>query len=480
MNGPENGAIRRAWLDFNGRTIERLLRLIRETVEAVDPRIELGLMTCNLSMEASLWQYSGIDIPRKLEALGAVRTRPGGGFYEDDQPREMVTKALNIAEQVENLPARIKHVLYELENFPYQKLGKSVRSLINECTLMLVAGCDGVAFNALKETRGYSDYEELFPAIREARPSWEALVTEAGTLAPAGIWCAYDRRILGQRELREGEAWLEWKGEYEVAKTYAWAQIGMPLTRERKNSAATLLHGRLAEAFTTGELREMLAGGVIMDVEALKILWKRGLGPLTGVELGKSFNNGVRENFTDHPLNGPHAHENRDARLSFWGGPAQALVPVAKGVETLTELAAYDFSKQGSALTIFENELCGRVAVMGYVPWWAIKSSPKRWQLLELADWVSRKKLPLRIDQPVRITPLVKTGRGKLLAVLLNSGFDAIKDVEVTLRGQFKTVEQLDGTGAWLPLKFSVGQGEARVTVPELFEWRTAIIRGIA
>lgn len=480
LNKPEAGKLRQAWIQFNGRTLGHLLEKIEQAVHAIDPQIDLGFMSVYLSAECSLHQYSGLKIPRAMEILGGKRVRPGGGFYDDNQPRLMIGKAFAIAEQCENLPPRVDNILYELENFPYQKLSKSVRTVLNECTLALASGCNGIAFNALKDLPGsHADYDDLFFAIKKEKPFWQALTEACAPLAPAGIWCAYSDDVLAKREVIQKD-WFHSLKNYDVAETYSWAAIGLPLSRERKNSCATLLSGRIVEAFSDEELRGFLGQGLIMDVESLQILWKRGLGPLTGVKPGKSYDNGVWERFTSHTLNGAYAGDGRDSRVSFWPAQAQELIPLSDATEELTELIGFDFSQRGAALTIFENELRGRVVVMGYCPWSLINSSAKRWQLLELSDWASRKTVPVRIDRTLRLTPFVRTSAdGKeLLAVLLNTAYDPTGEFGLKLRGRFATVSHLSPEGKWIALPASIKNEETSVAISDLPPWQLTVIKG--
>jgi len=149
--------------------------------------------------------------------------------------------------------------------------------------------------------------------------------------------------------------------------------------------------------------------------------------------------NGMMERFTGDELNGGSAGQLRDARIEFWGnarGMADILEPVATGVRILTTLEDYFYRPQGPSMTAFENELGGRVVVMGYAPWIFLHSVGKRLQLQNVADWISRGTMPVRVEQAVPLVSVVRMSadRQRGAVVLLNAGMDAIREATVHVR----------------------------------------------
>lgn len=431
---PAQTALRRMWVDQNIESIERLMRLIADAVQAVDRSVALGLMTCGPGWTT----YSGMTFDRWFTALRATKARPGGGFYGDAVPGEMVRKTLDCGRQRSLLPASVRDIQYEVENFPYQLLKKSGTALADECTLALAQGHNGIAFNLNAMTVAYEDVLPFTASLTAMRPLWERWVAHAGALPTAGLWPAWSPALMARREVRPGENWLASSAAHYINFPLVLQEIGLPLAADRPG-CGTILSGRVAEAFSTAELKEILAGGVLMDSTALEVLSQRRLAHLAGVRLGPRTDNGVRERFTGDALNGPFAGHVRDARIEFWGdakGMGDVLVPTAKGVRVLAHLEDY-FERQSSAcMTAFENEAGGRVVVMGYAPWIFVHSVAKRQQLQNVADWLTRGRMPVRVEEPVRLYPVVRAGgRGGRAAILLmNTGLDAIREATVHLR----------------------------------------------
>ena len=282
LNVPENGALRREWSDFAAASVESLCAEIRQAVEGASPRTALGLMTIGHSHST----YAGYPITRWMQALGARHSRPGHGYYNDQAPRALLNKALDVGRQVRDYPPEAQgDIQYELENYPYITLDKSVRTVLNECAAALAMGCNGIAFNALRPGAP-DDYEPLMAAIEKERPVWEALVEGAEGLPLMGLWPADHRELMARRQVDDG-GWFWEGGAYDMQRPNALAEMGVPLTTDPRTACGVLLAGRVAEAFSDEELREMLARGVWMDGEALGVLWARGLGELAGVRPGE-------------------------------------------------------------------------------------------------------------------------------------------------------------------------------------------------
>ena len=64
-------------------------------------------------------------------------------LYTDDRPGEALAKAHSVGRQLALLPDALTDIQYEHENFPYQRLKKSVRLFTAEIAAAIGAGCTG-------------------------------------------------------------------------------------------------------------------------------------------------------------------------------------------------------------------------------------------------------------------------------------------------------------------------------------------------
>ena len=91
LAAPDGGPLRQAWTGFGQESLAEIARVIAEAAHAVAPLCRMGLQHCG--HERGL--YEGPVRRAVFGALGAptgrpVGSRPGGGFYTDHQPREML------------------------------------------------------------------------------------------------------------------------------------------------------------------------------------------------------------------------------------------------------------------------------------------------------------------------------------------------------------------------------------------------------
>ncbi len=474
FDDPAQGPLRALWVEQNTASLESLLSDVARAVREVDPGIAIGKMSCGPAWTT----YSGQALDRWFGALGATKARPGGGFYSDANPLEMYHKAIGCGWQRTALPAAIADVQYELENFPYQRLKKSGTAMVNECSLALAYGLNGVAFNML--ALAYEDFLPLLDRIPPVRPLWEKWVAHAADLPTVGLWPAWSNQLMARRSVRHGERWLAWNPQYDIARPLVLGEIGLPIAVDAP-ACGIVLSGRVAEAFSDADLRSMLAGGVLMDSTALSVLTERGLDHLTGVRLARRLDNGLMERFTDDELNGTASGQLRDARIEFWGdakGMGDVLEPVAPGVRVLTTLEDYFYRPQGPGMTAFENELGGRVVVMGYAPWIFVHSVGKRLQLQNVADWISRDLMPLRIEQTVPLISVVRLSadRQRGAVMLLNAGMDEIPEATIHLRFKAADARLLTVGHEDRALELQPEPDGARVTLRNLPPWSLQVI----
>jgi len=429
-----------AWQTFQRSLYTALAQDLRQAVHAVDPAIEMGLMTCIASSRNQEW----------FSALGAVRGRPGGGFYQDTVPLEAMQKGLATAAQLSNYPDQVRDRQYEHEDFPYQQLGKSTCMAMLEDCVSLVWGCNGIAFNSMYR----QDNPRLLAGIRHNQAAWRELTRLNAGMENDGIWCN-DRDV-----------------------AFRLQEIGLPITFQRETAAAAVITGN--PTLTRDEWRRMLSRAAFIDAPTLSGLQQLGLAELCGATVEKCWPNGTLEAFTDHPLNGPYAGWRRDVFVSFrpqFCSDAYTL-KMAAGAQSLCELQNVLQQPLGSAMTACSNALGGRVVVSGYFFPHFLLYSEKRQQLLNVFDWLTQSRLP-RLDLDHKIMPILRRCGSDLLLFLLNASFDASGEFEVQLRQSVTSLEQIlpDGTRAALP--FRQTDSGSIVHCPSLPPWQYCLLSNI-
>jgi hypothetical protein len=103
----------------------------------------------------------------------------------------------------------------------------------------------------------------------------------------------------------------------------------------------------------------------------------------------------------------------------------------------------------------------------------------KRRHLLAVADWLSNGRLPILIEETVRVAPFVRrSADGKQVAVvLMNLAFDPTGPLTVRLRAKPQQVSLLTADGPQ-KLPIHAAENEVKVEVPSIPAWHTAVLHG--
>ncbi len=474
LRSPDGGELRRRWSAYLADLLTTICREISEAVTGVDPSIEVGIMTVGHSCTT----YGNYPIREMFLQSGATKSRPGHGYYCDDPRGGIIAKTMDVARQVRELPDGVDDIQFELENWPYTTLDKSVRTVVNECVASIQAGCNGIAFNALSESCDrFEEYLPLSRAVGAEQGMWDRLVRATEGTQLRGFWPADHTELVARR-------WdvSDWprcgnRAEYDMQGPLELAELGIAMTASPQAACGALLCGRIIEAFDEGTLRAVLAGGAYLDEKALGVLWSRGLGELAGVRPGEQVFT-CFERLADHPLNGALAGDGR--RAMHFQDYATLLEPVGEGVGVLASaIASEGWRELGPCMTAYDNELGGRVIVSTYAPWRWLGRVAKRTQLQNVFDWLAGGRMPLRIDAPVRVWPTMRTTEAGDRAVILlqNMALDPTGPLPVRVAGSYSTVVRLTPDGqATVPAR--ADDGLTHVDLPSLAPWEQAILLG--
>lgn len=485
LNRPfeESSGLRRLWLAHNRRLLDSVYREVEQVVHAVRPGLELGGMTGDL-----FWEGHGYDLWAESLAgreRAPVRWRPGGGFYTDACPAEMLAKAHQIGQQVADLPFGVRTIQAEIESFPYQRLEKSTQATVVEAAAYMAAGATGCSFNVLSQhSDALAEYAPLVEHIARCRPFYETLQTETKRFPARGVWSAWNQDLAVATD--GAEPWIPGKGSLgavaDVYRPHVLSEIGIPVSYSQAGAAVTALAGCTPRAFNPEALETIFRGGVVMDVAAWRTMDAMGLSSWTAVRPGESFSTDTMEVLTGHPLNGAFAGFRRDCRQSFpgWQENAFRLEATHQGVETLSRLVGYRGEDRGPAMTAYENPLGGRVVIMGYYPWTRLHSLAKSSQMKAVCEWLSRGCLPAIVETFSRVAVWVRQGpEGHLAVVLLNASLDPVEGLALRVRTQAASARhvRMDASQEEIcGIACDISAGYRRFVLPNLPPWTAHLL----
>lgn len=440
--------IRRTWLQHNRGTIARLLRLIEETVHAVDSDMPLGFMTGDRP-------YEGNDFAAWADILAGnggtpVLWRPGGGTYEDRSLRWIIDKSWCVGLQSSLLPPTVLSIQSEIENFPYQRLKKAAYSTALEAASHIAAGCTGAAFNVLSMyDEPLDEYAPLMARLRDTRPFLDLLAKTCGRSHAQGLYFGWNNDLWIVNHLSNGpwmkdksscdQWWTEGGSSYDqwcIENAGEILELGISRSYVPETASATALSGKIVPGLRDDEILRALSSGVYMDAEALQCLNERGYGELTGFGVERWVKEDCLESFTDDPLNGRFAGCKRDGRQSFWKVPAAVLTPTATSSRILAKAVDYAGQEIGPCCAgVFENARGGRVCVTGYYPWLFLQNLSKSTQMKAVLRWLSRDTLPGYIESFHKIVLWIRGSEDKgRSVVLINASMDTATGLTLMLR----------------------------------------------
>ncbi|MBO9610859.1 MAG: hypothetical protein J7639_33215 [Paenibacillaceae bacterium] len=427
---------RSLWLDRNRRVVHELLHACAEGITQAHPQAEIGLMTVDLAS----YSDARVDLRDWFDQLlGGGRTdgtskaggwlRPGGGFWTDEQPRELLVKTHQVAMACAALPPDIRST-YEVENYPYTIGAKSAAVTGLECLLTVLAtGVEGIMFNVLDMAGNpLEPYRNWLDALAVHEPLLEQAQAIVAGSVPVG-WCTpYSRDHFVH--LPAGDDLLAMRAPH-YRSALSLMGTGLPFSGGGPQDGGSLLSGQAARGMSDGELIALCEQLLLMDGEAAQIYVERQLGELIGIRDVAGYREGVYERFTDHPCNGGYEDYIRAATLTYYGLQSYALQPAEQAGERMEIMSRlFDVSGEllGAAMTLFRPAGKPPVAVLGHMPWHHVLSPQRIRQLQRLSERMLAPSIPLQWSCEGPITVWLKRKQDRCVMIVFNPGFDTCTD----------------------------------------------------
>lgn len=432
------------WCSIGHEGITRVIRTVRESVHAVDPHVAVGYMSID-----------GNCFPDWIEESGATRCRPGGGFYDERMPIDIVKKYFRVQQQISQYPARVTDIQYEYEAFNYQTLNRSVHFSELETTLMLMAGCTGTLYN----NDIFYDRQAFLDMMASSANKWIALAHRNEGCRPSGVYCT-----------RHRTAGL-------------LCELGIPVTAYPDRASVSAVLGLDWERLTDAEITRILQGGVFTDGLGVEVLHARGFGDACGARIQTVYESGMAERFGNHALNGDYADYYRDVFMSFEyyiGNKGNAYeFALSEGAEELSHLETITHEPRGCSLYLCDRGDGRAFAADGYLFPKSAQTHAKREQLRNLIDRLAGGRLPVRLESEVKIVPAVTENQcGGINVMLINASFDESGRVLCRIRGK-GTFSLIAPDGALLPIDQLAAGEETLVILPGIPAWDYVLLTNI-
>ncbi|PWM70390.1 MAG: hypothetical protein DBX59_11090 [Bacillota bacterium] len=410
---------------------------IEEAIHSVDPSIKTGFMTSP--------EWSEVEW---LNRFKATMGRPGGGFYHDDRPNDVIRKGFDVGKQIALFPEYIEDIQYEFENFPYQEFAKSQTLIKTECALSLMYGCNGVLYNAF-----IGSYQRLMDTVRSRAAQWDKIVTYSHKGKNKGVYGNQNACL-------------------------AFGEIGVPLAARAEDACALILCGGNVRAMDDEEILNALKGGVMLDGEAFYELSSRGFACYCGVEIENAYNNGMSERFTDSRFNGQYAGYKRDVYMNFWDCYKDKDVYTYRpqaGCEVISNLENINHEMKGPSCTVYENELGGRVCVMGnFFPEFC-KCREKQSQIMNVLDFLAG-GMPAKAYGDCRTHLVCRESEENALLCAMNCSMDADVNLYAEIKGDYKKISLIAADGSLCAADAERTANGVKITLKNPAPWDYALV----
>lgn len=463
---PESRRLGEQWHDVLADSLVELARVIRRSIDSVDPAVPCGYCACSADIEFAA------PVARALAGQSAPFVRVNNARYLETGNKDFPARMHHTAFQVHALQG-IDEILSETDSCPHNRYSVSARSMHAHIAGSLLNGCTGVK---LWITR-LDDYEPASGvAYRDMLVSHRGFYRELAGLLPAVEW-QDPITPLPVAPVRNWNPIVWEKREKHTTWTGAvCGRLGIPSGSAcGRTHGVAMLSGDDVDLFSDGELAAFLAGGLLLDGMAGVKLCRRGFSEHLGVTVDAPSWTVSLERFESNAMNGIAA--GREIRLA---GEVCRILPRGTAVSALTTMyrqpwyMSPDVAAMGPGLTLFENHAGGRVAIYaaslaaGGFESFVFLNESRKTQLINVLGWLNRAPLPVvalgDVDLYTRYgTVSPRCGGGELFCVL-NLNPDALPELGLCLSDRrVREVLLLSATGEWRKTDWRYGSASTAV-----------------
>lgn len=470
--------VRADWYAVQQAGVLDFVRIVRAAMDVVDPALRGGVCVCSNQL-------------LHAEAMGRILAGPnrpllrlGNAYYLEQGYKNFPGVMAGIAHQRARLPEDFEF-LSEADTWPQTRYSLSVTGLRGYIICAALAGADlpEVWVTNLLEWEPHEGHAYR-AMLRESRALFDAVHALGRQVRWDGPIALNDFRELYRKP------WTPATSEWLPAPPWGGVvcgRLGLPF-RTAGEGGVRMLAGNAPRGFTRDELLAFLAGGLLLDGDAARILAGMGLGEHLGVDVAPG--DDLRPNFEqfsdDLALNGTAAAR----RLYIMRmNPSQLVhlrphpgTDVASWLMRWPGFQSMEQQRLAPALTVCANALGGRVAVYAHsVPGFAEQNfltDARKEQLRHLLAWLAGAPLPAAtVDTADCYLQCGRLPDGARLLLVVNLNTDPIAPLRLRLPVPPANLHRLDDDGTWRPCDCASAEGIATVPVrletmrPLLLRW---------
>lgn len=413
-------SVREKYVDFIRKGMYDFTYTISKAVKNLSPDTQMALQYARVS------NYTGMDYNYLFEAMRdagnkTLKSRPGGGVYDDKTPMRLLDKMLWIGYSNSALPDYVTDNYPEIENTPDVAFGKSIYGTIKESTLDLAYGCNGLTYATLMTPYESIDFhKKMLRGFSEYRAYWDEMAKYNKNTKNGGA-LIYEPPKAYLRTIGKDEPLFSWENDFESGSYIRTPQplmkVGMPVTLDKQGGSLLIVSEGTLDSMTNEDIDDILKKPVLIDGPGFKKLIDRGYAWAFDVSVKAAKSEfGYKEVFTDHPVNKGNEGQNWSESF-FTGYRMEPHALTGKGMEPLGKLQVSKTSEPlGTSCAIVNvydknKNVISKWAVFGYCIWKDIISSAKRQQIIYAADYICGEKLPAILESAEQVVVLPRVDK---------------------------------------------------------------------
>ncbi len=465
--------IRRQWINFLNESLEELAKVISNAVRSTNPDVKVGMMVTSFH-NAAIHGYDLKKMAKLFQPDGKALLRPCIGPY-CDRDRLQIIPGLYYMQYTGHIMGDTAEYTPEIETTPFSRFSKSMEVV----RMHISQGIANRMPNPLLSVCGYVGNSPYFePAfakmLKKQRPFFEGLMK----IAPArntqkGIGLRFDHRSVMDTPLNKSDL-----------SDYYWPAFvlhdflgnsGFAATYDE--SPVTFLAGDTVYSLTDEELKGYLKKNLILDASAAAAFVDRGYQNMIGCRTTKMDAPFGAEYFKDETFCGKYAGTYaslKDTPISdVW-----KIVDADPKAKVLTTITDHDLKEVCPAITLFENELGGKVAVMTLKVGSALVdlrhfiSYQKQYTMRQILNWMDPAVVPVFVEDPSGFAVQYNDDGKKVFCSLINTSYDISEELLITFQDKdldLANANYLDKDGTLQPLS-AIGD-----FLPETNQWKLRI-----
>lgn len=446
----------RRYRELTRDSMVQLSKRIREELDKESPEIPIGLCQPGSS------DLDGDSTVAVCKALAGKNHKPfcrfHGAYYNGGPTRGIPEKLYSATYSIQHIKEDFGFY-HESDTFPHTRFFTSVKSMKAFIGTAYSQGFKGSLFQTQQILDDPTEEKVYGHMLNKERARLEELIRTANGLEGVGVELPFDP-FFSTIDGLNAPYW-----------TRTLCAFGIPFVTTEQKTA--FIDERQAKYCTDEQIKRYLSQNLFLDGDGAKALCERGYAKYIGVEVGQNvasntlgYDLGARERIIppfdiySKGKNMPIAH----MFANGGNGILRELKLINDKVEVISE--AYTFQREfiTTAMTRFENQLGGKVVVMGMTLKKNASQSLYNYRRMKLFSqmllWCDA-KVPFIKDQPDLYLVVNKNNKNNdfsHLTTIINLGEDNVNSTQLYLPKEMrnKKLTYLDIDGKWKPLAHSI------------------------